>query len=86
MRRKKLLASISFFSSIYRYESICRNSFTKHISQQCANQDQNIDRDAYLISNLMKEFKTEKIKNMLKKKLLTEFHKYCMANVPDDTS
>ena len=86
MRRMTLLASISFFSSIYRSESICRNSFTKHISQQCANQDQNIDRDAYLISSLMNEFKTEKIKNMVKKNLLTKFHKYYMANLLGDNS
>jgi nitrogen regulatory protein PII-like uncharacterized protein len=86
MRRMTLLASISFFSSIYRSESIYGNSFTKDITQQCANQDQNIERDAYLISNLMKEFKTEKIKNMLKEKLLNELHKYLMANLLGDNS
>jgi V-type H+-transporting ATPase subunit d len=63
-----------------------RKFLDQQISQQYANQDQNMDRDAYQISNLMKEFKAEKIKNMLKKIWLAEFHKYCMANLPGDTS
>lgn len=31
----------------------------------------------------MKDFKAEKIKNMLKKIWLAEFHKYCMENLGD---
>ncbi len=31
----------------------------------------------------MKDFKAEKIKNLLKKIWITEFHKYCMANCSD---
>ena len=29
----------------------------------------------------MKDFKAEKIKNLLKKIWITEFHKYCMTNL-----
>lgn len=38
----------------------------------------NIKKDSKFISDLMKDFKAEKIKNLLKKIWLTEFHKYCM--------
>lgn len=31
----------------------------------------------------MKDFKAEKIKNLLKKIWLTEFHKYCQNNLSD---
>jgi hypothetical protein len=34
----------------------------------------------------MKDFKAEKIKNMLRKIWLADFHKYCMDNLPGDTS
>jgi V-type H+-transporting ATPase subunit d len=42
--------------------------------------------DAGFVSNLMKDYKAEKIKNMLKKIWLADFHKYCMDNLPGDTS
>ena len=35
-------------------------------------------RDVKFISDLMKDFKAEKIKNLLKKIWITEFHKYCV--------
>lgn len=37
--------------------------------------------DVKLISDLMRDFKAEKIKNLLKKIWITEFHKYCMTNI-----
>lgn len=37
-----------------------------------------IKKDARFISDLMKDYKAEKIKNMLKKIWIHEFHKYCM--------
>ena len=46
----------------------------------------NIRKDARFISDLMKDYKAEKIKNMLKKIWLADFHKYCMENLPGDTS
>jgi len=39
-------------------------------------------KDARFISELMKDYKAEKIKNMLKKIWLAEFHRYCML-LPD---
>jgi len=39
----------------------------------------NVKKDARFISDLMKDYKAEKIKNMLKKIWLAEFHRYCMA-------
>jgi len=42
-------------------------------------------KDVKFISDLMKDFKAEKIKNLLKKIWLTEFHRYCMTYL-DDTS
>lgn len=42
-----------------------------------------IKKDARFISDLMKDYKAEKIKNMLKKIWLAEFHKYCMENLND---
>lgn len=38
----------------------------------------NVKKDARFISDLMKDYKAEKIKNMLKKIWLAEFHRYCM--------
>ncbi len=38
-----------------------------------------VKKDARFISDLMKDYKAEKIKNMLKKIWLAEFHKYCMG-------
>ena len=38
-------------------------------------------KDAKFISDLMKDFKAEKIKNLLKKIWISEFHKFCMANL-----
>jgi hypothetical protein len=35
-------------------------------------------KDSKFISDLMKDFKAEKIKNLLKKIWLMEFHKFCM--------
>ena len=40
-------------------------------------------KDVKFISDLMKDFKAEKIKNLLKKIWLQEFHKYCMDNLSD---
>ena len=40
-----------------------------------------IKKDARFISDLMKDYKAEKIKSMLKKIWISEFHKYCMANL-----
>jgi vacuolar-type H+-ATPase subunit C/Vma6 len=40
-------------------------------------------KDSKFISDLMKDFKAEKIKNLLKKIWLTEFHKYCIENLSD---
>jgi V-type H+-transporting ATPase subunit d len=37
-----------------------------------------VKKDARFISDLMKDYKAEKIKNMLKKIWLGEFHRYCM--------
>lgn len=37
-----------------------------------------IKKDARFISDLMKDYKAEKIKNMLKKIWIGEFHRYCM--------
>ena len=40
-----------------------------------------IKKDSKFISDLMKDFKAEKIKNLLKKIWISEFHKYCMENL-----
>jgi vacuolar-type H+-ATPase subunit C/Vma6 len=40
-------------------------------------------KDAKFISDMMKDYKAEKIKNMLKKIWITDFHKYCMDNLQD---
>jgi hypothetical protein len=40
-------------------------------------------KDVKFISDLMKDFKAEKIKNLLKKIWLNEFHNYCMDNCSD---
>jgi len=40
-------------------------------------------KDSKFISDLMKDFKSEKIKNLLKKIWIMEFHRFCMANLPD---
>jgi len=40
-------------------------------------------KDVKFISDLMKDFKAEKIKNLLKKIWITEFHKYCINNLCD---
>lgn len=40
-------------------------------------------KDVKFISDLMKDFKAEKIKNLLKKIWLSEFHKYTMENCTD---
>ena len=45
-----------------------------------------VRKDARFISDLMKDYKAEKIKNMLKKIWLADFHKYCMENLPGDVS
>jgi V-type H+-transporting ATPase subunit d len=42
-------------------------------------------KDAKYISELMKDFKSEKIKNLLKKIWLKEFHKFCSTNLNDTT-
>jgi V-type H+-transporting ATPase subunit d len=43
-------------------------------------------RDARFIADIMRDYKAEKIKNMLKKIWLADFHKYCMENLPGDVS
>lgn len=43
-------------------------------------------RNAQFIAGLMRDYKAEKIKNMLKKIWLADFHKYCMENLPGDVS
>lgn len=40
-------------------------------------------KDSKFISDLMKDFKAEKIKNLLKKIWIMEFHKFCMEHLPD---
>ena len=40
-----------------------------------------IKKDSKFISDLMKDFKAEKIKNLLKKIWISEFHHYCMENL-----
>lgn len=40
-------------------------------------------KDSKFISEMMKDFKAEKIKNLLKKIWISEFHAYCMENLPD---
>lgn len=40
-------------------------------------------KDSKFISDLMKDFKAEKIKNLLKKIWIMEFHKFCIKNLPD---
>jgi len=40
-----------------------------------------IKKDVKFISDLMKDFKAEKIKNLLKKIWISEFHRYCMYNL-----
>jgi len=42
-----------------------------------------VKKDVKFISDLMKDFKAEKIKNLLKKIWISEFHKYCMTNLND---
>ena len=42
-----------------------------------------IKKDVKFISDLMKDFKAEKIKNLLKKIWISEFHRYCMTNLND---
>jgi len=40
-------------------------------------------KDSKFIAELMKDFKSEKIKNLLKKIWISEFHRYCMAELHD---
>ena len=40
-------------------------------------------KDSKFISDMMKDYKAEKIKNMLKKIWISEFHSYCMDNLND---
>ena len=42
-----------------------------------------VKKDVKFISDMMKDFKAEKIKNLLKKIWIGEFHKYCMQNLND---
>jgi vacuolar-type H+-ATPase subunit C/Vma6 len=42
-----------------------------------------VKKDVKFISDLMKDFKAEKIKNLLKKIWISEFHKYCMTHLND---
>ena len=38
-------------------------------------------KDVKFISDLMKDFKAERIKNLLKKIWISEFHKFCMGTL-----
>jgi V-type H+-transporting ATPase subunit d len=62
--------------------------FRKFLDQCLSNIDNmgGMKKDARFISDMMKEFKAEKIKNMLKKIWLADFHRYCMDNLPGDVS
>lgn len=63
--------------------------FRKFMDNMLSNVDNLKDgkkKDAAFISETMKDFKAEKIKNMLRKIWLAEFHKYCMDNLPGDSS
>lgn len=40
-------------------------------------------KDSKFISDMMKDYKAEKIKNMLKKIWINDFHQYCMDNLQD---
>jgi len=42
-----------------------------------------VKKDVKFISDMMKDFKAEKIKNLLKKIWISEFHKYCMSKLND---
>jgi V-type H+-transporting ATPase subunit d len=48
-----------------------------------AGDDRGQKKDSKFISDLMKDFKAEKIKNLLKKIWISEFHKYSMSNLTD---
>ena len=50
---------------------------------QAGGEDRNMKKDSKFIADLMKDFKAEKIKNLLKKIWISEFHRYCMANLND---
>ena len=50
---------------------------------QSGDENKGAKKDVKFISDLMKDFKQEKIKNLLKKIWLTEFHKYCIDNLSD---
>jgi V-type H+-transporting ATPase subunit d len=45
--------------------------------------DRGVKKDSKFISDLMKDFKAEKIKNLLKKIWLSELHRYSMKNLTD---
>jgi len=45
--------------------------------------DKGSKKDSKFISDLMKDYKAEKIKNLLKKIWIMEFHKFCMTALPD---
>ncbi len=60
--------------------------FRKFLDQQISKADGVQVKDASYIYDIMKELKAEKIKNILKKIWLAEFHKYCMENLPGDTT
>lgn len=40
-----------------------------------------IKKDVKFISDMMKDFKAEKIKNLLKKIWISEFHKFCTSSL-----
>ena len=46
-------------------------------------EDKNVKKDSKFIAELMKDFKEVKIRNLLKKIWISEFHKYCMENLND---
>ena len=44
-------------------------------------EEKQMKKDVKFISDLMKDFKAERIKNLLKKIWISEFHKFCMNNL-----
>ena len=62
--------------------------FRKFLDNCVSNIDNlgSLKKDAGFISDLMKDYKPEKIKNMLKKIWLADFHKFCVDNLPGDVS
>lgn len=52
------------------------DEFVVNLAMQ-GSDDRNIKKDSKFISEIMKDFKAEKIKNLIKKIWISEFHSYC---------